>query len=316
MKLANWISTQRQEYKNLKNGRSSQLNEQRVRLLNDIGFAWEVQRGGRRRQLKPAASKAKVSEPREAQGIVPGKALLGGTGAPEKQLTKIQGLESSNTSPLTGSLQLSLHGRSRLAQRQSSLSTVPPNQTLAQQLYWQEKQYQTFLLQQQQQLLGPGSWQHALQQTLLPAQNYSFPSSGLWNDPGTLTPVMGAGFPLVGFPSLTEPFADGPFALERILARANKRSRDALEPSLGFPLGASATDQPAKASRASVLAANTSVQEQRWKKRRADPPSDPPESTSDSEESQHMSGPSSSQPSANHEPLPKQDISERDPEQP
>ena len=37
VKLANWVSTQRQELKNMQKGRTSQLNEQRIKLLNDLG---------------------------------------------------------------------------------------------------------------------------------------------------------------------------------------------------------------------------------------------------------------------------------------
>jgi Helicase associated domain len=51
VQLANWVSTQRQEYKNLIKGKTSRLNDKRVSLLNSLGFAWELQRGGRRRRL-------------------------------------------------------------------------------------------------------------------------------------------------------------------------------------------------------------------------------------------------------------------------
>ena len=43
---------QRQEYKNLLRGRTTRLDGNRIQLLNGIGFAWQLQRGGRRRQLK------------------------------------------------------------------------------------------------------------------------------------------------------------------------------------------------------------------------------------------------------------------------
>lgn len=76
VKLSNWVSTQRQEYKNMQNGRTSQLNEHRIELLNELGFAWEVQRGGRRRRLKSYATpSAKLGDLRD---IVPGKTLVGG----------------------------------------------------------------------------------------------------------------------------------------------------------------------------------------------------------------------------------------------
>ena len=50
--LANWVSKQRQEYKNLLRGRTTRLDETRIQLLNGVEFAWQLQRGGRRRQLK------------------------------------------------------------------------------------------------------------------------------------------------------------------------------------------------------------------------------------------------------------------------
>ncbi|CAB9496720.1 helicase [Seminavis robusta] len=51
VKLANWTSTQRQEHKNMLKGKKSRLDDRRILMLNDIGFAWELQRGGRKRKL-------------------------------------------------------------------------------------------------------------------------------------------------------------------------------------------------------------------------------------------------------------------------
>lgn len=51
VQLANWVSTQRQEYKNLIRNKTSRLNDKRVQMLESLGFAWELQRGGRRRRL-------------------------------------------------------------------------------------------------------------------------------------------------------------------------------------------------------------------------------------------------------------------------
>jgi len=92
LKLANWVSKQRQEYKNLLRGRATRLDENRIRLLNSVGFAWQLQRGGRRRQLK-ARSKSSGAEgdnhssDGEAKGeggeeddgpcILPGEVLIG-----------------------------------------------------------------------------------------------------------------------------------------------------------------------------------------------------------------------------------------------
>lgn len=52
--MSNWVSTQRQEYKSLrKGGQSKCLNEERVRLLDSIGFIWKAQRGGPKRERNP-----------------------------------------------------------------------------------------------------------------------------------------------------------------------------------------------------------------------------------------------------------------------
>ena len=49
--LSPLISSQRQEYKNKKKGKKSRLDDRRIQLLNDIGFSWELQRGGKKRKL-------------------------------------------------------------------------------------------------------------------------------------------------------------------------------------------------------------------------------------------------------------------------
>ena len=50
VQLSNWVSTQRQEYKLRKDGRSSRLTAEKIKKLEDIGFVWEAQRGGPRRR--------------------------------------------------------------------------------------------------------------------------------------------------------------------------------------------------------------------------------------------------------------------------
>ena len=42
-KLSNWVSYQRKEYRKKKNGEPSQITDDRVRRLEEIGFRWEVQ---------------------------------------------------------------------------------------------------------------------------------------------------------------------------------------------------------------------------------------------------------------------------------
>lgn len=46
--LSNWVSTQRQEYKLLLNGRKSRITNERIQKLNEIGFVWEAHRGGKK----------------------------------------------------------------------------------------------------------------------------------------------------------------------------------------------------------------------------------------------------------------------------
>ena len=57
---------QRQEYKNLIKGKTSRLNNERVSQLSGLGFAWELQRGGRRRRLTVSspASKGEAQQKR------------------------------------------------------------------------------------------------------------------------------------------------------------------------------------------------------------------------------------------------------------
>jgi hypothetical protein len=47
---------QRQEYKMMERGRSSRLTDDRIKLLNEVDFVWEAQRGGPRRKRKAAVS--------------------------------------------------------------------------------------------------------------------------------------------------------------------------------------------------------------------------------------------------------------------
>lgn len=53
--LANWVSTQRQEWKSYQAKRPSRLTDEKVSLLNGIGFVWEAQRGYRKRKSSERA---------------------------------------------------------------------------------------------------------------------------------------------------------------------------------------------------------------------------------------------------------------------
>jgi hypothetical protein len=69
IKLSNWVSTQRQEYKLLKKGRSSRLTDNRIDQLNKVSFVWEAQRGGPRRKRK--ASVSVPEKPNPVAGVGP-----------------------------------------------------------------------------------------------------------------------------------------------------------------------------------------------------------------------------------------------------
>lgn len=56
VQLSNWVSTQRQEYKLMRDGRPSRLTDDRIRLLEKVGFVWEAQRGGPRKRKRPLSA--------------------------------------------------------------------------------------------------------------------------------------------------------------------------------------------------------------------------------------------------------------------
>lgn len=79
-KLANWVSTQRQERKLLVQGRASRLIPEQVRALEQIGFVWEAQRGGPRKKRgapnPPRCSQPMVTAP--VAPVFPGNSLQAG----------------------------------------------------------------------------------------------------------------------------------------------------------------------------------------------------------------------------------------------
>lgn len=52
VQLSNWVSTQRQQFKLLINGKPSRLTKERAELLNWAGFVWEANRGGKKKSKK------------------------------------------------------------------------------------------------------------------------------------------------------------------------------------------------------------------------------------------------------------------------
>jgi hypothetical protein len=121
---ANWVSTQRQEFKNMNKGRTSQLNEHRIGLLNELDFAWEVPRGGRRRQListtEAATADSGKDSPADTNNILPGKALEGGgDGVPIDIEPKRKG------PPVTKRKAKSKHPKPELTQQQQQQQEQP-----------------------------------------------------------------------------------------------------------------------------------------------------------------------------------------------
>eukprot|EP00542_Grammatophora_oceanica_P020276 CAMPEP_0194034854 /NCGR_PEP_ID=MMETSP0009_2-20130614/7302_1 /TAXON_ID=210454 /ORGANISM="Grammatophora oceanica, Strain CCMP 410" /LENGTH=546 /DNA_ID=CAMNT_0038675957 /DNA_START=139 /DNA_END=1780 /DNA_ORIENTATION=+ len=67
-KLGNWVSTQRQERRLLRLGRkSTRLTQERIEMLDKIGFIWEAQRGGARssQKRKPKDEDGNKSTPKK-----------------------------------------------------------------------------------------------------------------------------------------------------------------------------------------------------------------------------------------------------------
>lgn len=52
VQLSNWVSKQRQDYKLRMKGKSTRLTDERMKLLNDLGFKWHIPRKGRKIKQK------------------------------------------------------------------------------------------------------------------------------------------------------------------------------------------------------------------------------------------------------------------------
>lgn len=274
VKLANWVSTQRQEYKNIRKGRTSQLNDQRIQLLTDIGFAWEVQRGGRRRKLSPAVlpDTEKTQNENDQICILPGVHLAGGP----LENTTGRGPPSKKTKRSTG-----------------DQGPTPSQLSMQQHQHMQHQQYQHHHHQQmlgyhqQQQRLaaasgsGQGMWQRPGQQGLPAAPPMHAPGwrpMHAFHGHGAVQPGYAPGMHGVtqhqmdGMAETTGPSADMmqqyPMAvastpLQMALANSNRRSKS--DPPISNHL-----------NRVNVPPPREQVQLSSRRKR-SDPPSDPPE---------------------------------------
>lgn len=56
--LANWVSTQRQEWKLLQTGKPCRITQEKIHKLDELGFSWEAVRGGKRKKRASAATAA------------------------------------------------------------------------------------------------------------------------------------------------------------------------------------------------------------------------------------------------------------------
>ena len=54
--LANWVSTQRQEWKLRQAGMACRINDEKIAKLDQLDFSWEAVRGGKRKKRSTAAS--------------------------------------------------------------------------------------------------------------------------------------------------------------------------------------------------------------------------------------------------------------------
>lgn len=67
--LGNWVSTQRQEMRVLKLGRSSRLDEDRVKALDDLEFSWEAPRGGSRKRVNDGIERPETNGKRKYKRV-------------------------------------------------------------------------------------------------------------------------------------------------------------------------------------------------------------------------------------------------------
>jgi hypothetical protein len=63
--LANWVSTQRQEWKLLQTGKPCRITQDKIDKLDELGFSWEAVRGGKRKKRAGAASAEGAAAPKK-----------------------------------------------------------------------------------------------------------------------------------------------------------------------------------------------------------------------------------------------------------
>jgi len=96
VKLANWVSTQRQEAKLRRQGRPSRLTQERIDMLDDIGFVWEAQRGGRRKRDEQGKV---LREPKPARKRPPPATKDEGVGGNPKMKAQLVGRDPKCEKP-------------------------------------------------------------------------------------------------------------------------------------------------------------------------------------------------------------------------
>mmetsp|Transcript_25456 Transcript_25456/g.37608 ORF Transcript_25456/g.37608 Transcript_25456/m.37608 type:complete len:361 (+) Transcript_25456:58-1140(+) len=99
--LGNWVSVQRQEFRNMQQGKSSKMTPNRVKLLESIGFIWKAPRGARRKNEKAPLSHPNIrafgeDNVNDALGSVANMtSSVGSTNFGTKSLDSLRGIDSA-----------------------------------------------------------------------------------------------------------------------------------------------------------------------------------------------------------------------------
>jgi len=133
--LANWVSTQRQEWKLLQTGKPCRITQDKIDKLDLLGFSWEAVRGGKRKKRTVAASTATSTHLADGTAKVLKKKRV----AAKTKTTKKGAIEEGVTA-ISGN---------DLAETEAPIETVPvPIATVVQEDTWDEmfealKQFKT-----------------------------------------------------------------------------------------------------------------------------------------------------------------------------
>mmetsp|Transcript_7524 Transcript_7524/g.12541 ORF Transcript_7524/g.12541 Transcript_7524/m.12541 type:complete len:740 (-) Transcript_7524:117-2336(-) len=102
VKLANWVSTQRQEFKSFKEGRQTRMTTERIQLLTSIGMIWDAQRGGNRHRgrYRPISDYADADQNDEEESNHDDRKMA--AGVPNHQIDRLGALMTQQRHHHTG----------------------------------------------------------------------------------------------------------------------------------------------------------------------------------------------------------------------